>query len=71
MRCPTSHLLGAHQVGTAFKLGGLDALGHGQVDELVLGFCLHQAGALLSHHLDVFGNVDVAVQTWRGETGKQ
>lgn len=48
-----------------FGLGGHDVLGHGQVDELVLGLGLHQAGALLSHHHDVLGDVDVTVQACR------
>lgn len=65
--CLISSVNVTHQVGAVLDLAGLDALGHSQVDELVLGFCLHQAGALLSHHLDVFGDVDVAVQTWRGD----
>lgn len=58
----TSH---AHHGGKSFDLGGLDVLGHGQVDELVLGLGLHHAGALFSDHLDVLGDVDVAVQAWR------
>lgn len=48
-----------------FGLGGRDVLGHGQVDELVLGLGLHHAGALLSNHHDVLGDVDVTVQAWR------
>lgn len=47
-----------------FGLGGRDVLGHGQVDELVLGFGLHHAGALLPDHHDVLGDVDVTVQAW-------
>lgn len=53
----------AHQVGAIFGLGGLYVLRHRQVDELVLGLCLHHARALLSHHLDVFRDVNVTVQT--------
>lgn len=53
----------AHQVGTFFGLGALYVLGHRQVDELVLGLCLHHARPLLSHHLDVFWNVNITVQT--------
>lgn len=54
-----------HQVGAVLGLSGLYVLRHSQVDELVLGFCLHHARALLSHHLDVFWDVDITVQTWR------
>lgn len=50
-----------------FGLGGCDVLCHGQVDELVLGFGLHHAGALLPDHHDVLGDVDVTVQAWRGQ----
>ncbi len=57
----------AHHVGAVFGLGGLYVLRHRQVDELVLGLCLHHARALLSHHLDVLGDVNITVQTYRGE----
>lgn len=53
----------AHHGGAVFGLGGLYVLGHRQVDELVLGLCLHHPGALLSHHLDVFRDVKITVQT--------
>lgn len=60
----------AHHGGGVFGLGGRDVLGHGQVDELVLGFGLHHAGALLPDHHDVLGDVDVTVQAW-GVTGER
>lgn len=53
-----------------FGLGGCDVLSHGQVDELVLGLGLHHAGALLSNHHDVLGDVDVTVQAWRRKVGR-
>lgn len=53
----------AHQAGAVCELAGLYVLRHTQVDELVLGLSLHHAGALLAHHLDVFGDVNITVQT--------
>ncbi|TNN54559.1 hypothetical protein EYF80_035262 [Liparis tanakae] len=53
----------AHHGGAVFGLGGLDVLRHRQVDELVLGFRLHHPRALLPHHLDVFRDVEITVQT--------
>lgn len=60
----------AHHGGRVFGFGGLYVLGHSQVDELVLGLCLHHTRALLSHHLDVFGDVNITVQTY-GEKGSE
>lgn len=59
----------SHQAGALLGLGGLNVLGHRQVDEPVLGLGLHHAGPLLAHHLDVFLDVDVTVQAWRGHEG--
>lgn len=53
----------SHHGGVIFGLGGLDVLGYSQVDEPVLGLGLHHAGPLLTHHLDVFLDVDITVQT--------
>lgn len=53
----------SHLWGALFGLSGLYVLGHSQVDEFILSLGLHHARALLSHHLYVFGDVYVAVQT--------
>lgn len=52
-----------HHGGVLLGGGGLDVLGHGQVNELVLGLSLDHPGALLPHHLNVFWDVNVNVQT--------
>ena len=63
----------AYHGSTVFGFGGLYVLQHSQVDELVLGLGLHHTRALLSYHLDVFGDVNITVQAYReqeSETGK-
>lgn len=55
----------AHHAGILFGLGALYVLRHSQIDELVLGLCLHHTRALLSHHLDVFRDVNITVNAYR------
>lgn len=65
----------AHHAGSLLGLGTLYVLRHSQIDELVLGLCLHHTRALLSHHLYVFRDVNVTVNAygrkWDGSTVKR
>ena len=65
---PARPLLCPHLHDLQLLLSGLDELGDGHIDELVLRLRLHHARALGPHHLDGLLDVDVTVQAWpRGQ----